>query len=302
MFLAAVALTHASHATRWCGVPATRTNAGPTPEIRVLDFQHRLCRFADGTAVDHPYHDLVPPRSCSSGSGSCSCPDLFIFCSVWFIIVTVFVAGRGCSAAGCACSARCPELLYKLGGSSVCLASSASCRSGCTKLKWLKIRDFRRALMCVALYSMSLAEKMAEVEFQDRHLPGRHPEPFVAVCVVCADAAWRRHAGRASVLQNISPLWRRAVAIPSTSVCSAPQAQGGMRPCKACQVGCGSLAIDRSRVKIRPASVCCASTLHGAVTTTTPARRWQKSKRAKGRSAADTDWQDGYFIPIKQVK
>ena len=103
----------------------------------------------------------------------------------------------------------------------------------------------------------------------------------MAVCVVCADAAWRRPAGRASVLQ-ISVSAGAGLAIPSTFRLFGLKRKAECGPCKACQVGCGSLAIDpKSSGKIDQREVCCASTAWCCTTTTTPARRWQRAQAAR---------------------
>ncbi len=90
--------------------------------------------------------------------------DPFIFIFWLFIIITVFVWGRGLF-----CGWMCPfgalsELLYKIaervGLKSFQFTPSAALHS---RLKWLKYGVFW-ALLAVSFFSMGLAEKLAEIE------------------------------------------------------------------------------------------------------------------------------------------
>lgn len=169
--------------------------------------------------------------------------DPLIFIFWWFIIITVFVWGRGLF-----CGWMCPfgsltELLYKI-ASKVGLARFQFKPNAALheKLKWLKYGIFW-VLLAVSLFSMGLAEKLAEVE------------PFKTTFLVgIFNRAWPYSLFAAALLglslfterpfcKYLCPLGA-ALAMPTTFRWFGLKRKAECTTCHACAVGCGSLAID----------------------------------------------------------
>ena len=169
--------------------------------------------------------------------------DPFIFLFWIFIIVTVFLFGRGLF-----CGWMCPfgslqEAIYKvarfvgLGRFQTKLPQKWHDR-----LKWLKYAIFF-FLLTVSMFSMGLAEKLSEVE------------PFKTTFLVgVLNRAWPYGLFVAAILgvsifierpycKYICPLGA-SLAMPSTFRWFGLKRKQDCNSCKACAVGCGAQAID----------------------------------------------------------
>ena len=152
--------------------------------------------------------------------------DPLIFIFWWFIIITVFIWGRGLF-----CGWLCPygaltELAHKMAGAvgSQRFQFHLPMRWH-DRLKWIKYGVFA-LLVVVSFYSIGMAEKMAEVEPFKSHLPGRRVlEPILAVRAVLGCAVRPVALHRAAVLQVPVPARRRA-RHPDHVAHGAAQAQG----------------------------------------------------------------------------
>lgn len=182
--------------------------------------------------------------------------DPFIFLFWIFIIATVFVWGRGLF-----CGWLCPfgslsELLYKLGGALGLRRFQFQLpRPLHERLKWLKYWVFF-GLLAVSVFSMGWAEMLAEVE------------PFKTTFLIgLFDRAWPYTLFAAGLLglsifmerpfcKYLCPLGA-ALAMPSTFRWFGLKRKQECTTCKACAVGCGSLAIDEhGRIDRRECMLC----------------------------------------------
>ncbi|MDP3223505.1 MAG: 4Fe-4S binding protein, partial [Rubrivivax sp.] len=169
--------------------------------------------------------------------------DPYIFMFWVFIIVTVFLFGRGLF-----CGWLCPfgslsEAMYKLGGLIGLKRWQRHLpRAWHDRLKWVKYGVFF-GLLAVSMFSMVLAEMLAEVEpFKTTFLVGvaNRSWPyglFVALILGVSLFVERPYC------KYICPLGA-ALAMPSTFRWFGLPRKMDCNSCKACAVGCGSLAID----------------------------------------------------------
>jgi len=182
--------------------------------------------------------------------------DPFIFIFWIFIVVTVFLWGRGLF-----CGWLCPfgslsELLYKIGGWIGLKRWQRHLPKPLhDKLKWLKYGIFF-GLLAVSLFSMTLAEVLAEVEpFKTTFLVGvmNRSWPyglFVAVLLGISIFIERPFC------KYLCPLGA-GLAIPSTFRWFGLERKMECNSCKACAAGCGSLAIDANgRIDQRECLLC----------------------------------------------
>lgn len=227
--------------------------------------------------------------------------DPFIFIFWVFIIITVFVWGRGLF-----CGWLCPfgsltELLYKI-GSAVGLGrfQRALPKPLHDKLKWIKYAVFF-ALLAVSLFSMGLAEKLAEIE------------PFKTTFLVGITNRTWPYALFAAALLGISIFIERpfckylcplgaALAMPTTFRWFGLKRKQECDSCKACAKGCGSLAIDKDgRIDQRECLLCMDCMVlyyddHGC-----PPLAQERRRRDKAGLPLTPVGRDGYYIPIKPV-
>lgn len=173
--------------------------------------------------------------------------DPFIFIFWLFIIVTVFVWGRGLF-----CGWMCPfgslsELLYKIGGK-IGLKRFQFTPNGALheRLKWLKYGIFW-SLLAVSFFSMGLAEKLAEVEpFKTTFLVGLFnrswPYTLFAASLLGLSIITER-----PFCKYLCPLGA-ALAMPTTFRWFGLKRKQECTTCSACAAGCGSLAIDKQGV------------------------------------------------------
>ncbi len=224
--------------------------------------------------------------------------DPFIFLFWIFIIATTFVWGRGLF-----CGWLCPfgslqEALYKVAGA-----------LGLKKLqfrlperwhhraKWVKYGVFF-ALFGVALFSMTAAEVLAEVEpFKTTFLVGVFNRAwpyglFVAVLLALAIFIERPYC------KYLCPLGA-ALAMPSSFRWFGLRRKAECVSCKACANGCGSQAIDAlGRIDHRECLHCLDCMVLYYDPRGCPPLGLERKRREKAGLPITAVGRDGYFIPI----
>lgn len=224
--------------------------------------------------------------------------DPFIFLFWIFIIVTVFLFGRGLF-----CGWMCPfgslqEAIYKvarfigLGRFQTKLPQKWHDR-----LKWLKYAIFF-GLLVVSMFSMGLAEKLAEVE------------PFKTTFLVgISNRAWPYGLFVAAILgvsifierpycKYICPLGA-SLAMPSTFRWFGLKRKQDCNSCKACAVGCGAQAIDADgRIDHRECLHCLDCMILYTDTKGCPPLAKERKRREKDGLEITPIGANGYFIPI----
>jgi NosR/NirI family nitrous oxide reductase transcriptional regulator len=229
-------------------------------------------------------------------------PLIFIF---WcFIIITVFIWGRGLF-----CGWLCPygalaELAHKVAGALGLKRFQFFFPMRLHhKLKWTKYGVFA-VLVVVSFYSIGAAEKMAEVEpFKSTFLVGgfwTRPWPFMLYWVALFGFSLFMER---PFCKYLCPLGA-GLAIPTTfrTVPLKRKAECG-NPCQACGKGCSSLAINKAgQIDQRECLLCLECQIlyyddHTCPPLSSERRRRQKAKLPLTRIGAD-----GYYIPIKEVR
>ncbi len=227
--------------------------------------------------------------------------DPFIFIFWLFIIVTVFVWGRGLF-----CGWLCPfgsltELIYKLARAlGLKRLQKVPPKQLHDRLKWTKYWIFF-ALLAVSMYDMGLAEKLAEVE------------PFKTTFLVgLFNRSWPYTLFAASLLglsifverpfcKYLCPLGA-ALAMPTTFRWFGLRRKQECDSCKACAKGCGSLAIDRDgRIDQRECLLCMDCMVlyydgHGC-----PPLAQERRRRGRAGERLTPIGANGYYIPIKPL-
>ncbi|MBN9459819.1 MAG: regulatory protein NosR [Burkholderiales bacterium] len=227
--------------------------------------------------------------------------DPFIFLFWIFIIVTVFVFGRGLF-----CGWMCPfgslqEIIHKAAG-----------RLGLKRwqfklpqrwhdrLKWVKYAVFF-GLLTVSMFSMGLAEVLAEVEpFKTTFLVGvmNRAWPyglFVAVLLGLSILIERPYC------KYLCPLGG-ALAMPSTFRWFGLRRKPDCNSCKACARGCGSQAIDEhGRIDHRECLHCLDCMVLYTDPTGCPPLGQERKRRERAGLALTPIGRDGYYIPIVPV-
>lgn len=228
--------------------------------------------------------------------------DPFIFVFWIFIIVSVFLFGRGLF-----CGWLCPfgslsEALYKIAGKvGLKRFQTHVPRAIHDKLKWLKYAVFF-GLLGVSMFSLGLAEMLAEVEpFKTTFLVGISNRAWPYGLFVCSILGISLFIER-PYCKYICPLGA-ALAVPSTFRWFGLKRKQECNSCKACAVGCGSLAIDQhGRIDHRE----CLHCLDCMVLYTEPHACPPLAKERKQRERAGLQitpiGKDGYFIPIHEIK
>jgi NosR/NirI family nitrous oxide reductase transcriptional regulator len=228
--------------------------------------------------------------------------DPFIFIFWWFIIITVFFWGRGLF-----CGWLCPygaltELVHKL-------ASKIGLKrfqfhlpvAMHDKLKWLKYAIFF-VLLGVSFYSMGTAEKMAEVEpFKTTFLVGvlNRTWPYILF--------WVSLIGLSVFMQRpfckyLCPLGA-GLAIPSTfRIFGLKRKHECGTSCKACEVGCGAIAIDETgRIDQRECLLCLDCMVLYYDSHSCPPLVHERKVREKAGLPLTPISAQGYYIPIKDI-
>ena len=227
--------------------------------------------------------------------------DPFIFLFWIFIIVTVFLFGRGLF-----CGWMCPfgslsEAIYKVGEKVGLKRFQGHLpRAVHDKLKWLKYAIFF-GLLTISMFSMGLAEKLSEIEpFKTTFLVGISNRSwpyglFVAVLLGISLFIERPYC------KYICPLGA-ALAMPSTFRWFGLKRKQDCNSCKACAVSCGSLAIDAAgRIDHRECLHCLdCMVLYTDVKGCPPLAKERKRRERDGLEIKAIG-RDGYFIPIYQI-
>lgn len=227
--------------------------------------------------------------------------DPLIFIFWWFIIITTLIWGRGLF-----CGWLCPY------GALTELAYKASRALGLKRfqfflpkplhdqLKWIKYGIFV-VLLVLSFHSMGLAERMAEVEpFKTTFLVGvlNRSWPFVLFWVILLGASMFTER---PFCKYLCPLGA-GLAIPSHFRWLRLKRKTECQTCKACAVGCGSLAIDRQgRIDQRECLLCLdCMILYYDTHSCPPLSRERKRRERMGLPLTPISAQ-GYFIPVDQI-
>ena len=228
--------------------------------------------------------------------------DPFIFIFWWFIIITVFIWGRGLF-----CGWLCPYgalqgLLHRLAGATGLKRFQFLLPKQLhDKLKWLKYVIFV-GLLGLSFYSMGLAEQLAEVEpFKTTFLVGvtRRSWPFILY--------WSVLFGLAAFTERpfckyLCPLGA-GLAVPTTFRFFGLKRKNECQSCHACQKGCGSLAIDdKGRIDQRECLLCLDCMVLYYDDHACPPLSQERRRRVKAGLPLTAIGADGYFIPIKEIK
>lgn len=227
--------------------------------------------------------------------------DPFIFVFWLFIIVTVFLFGRGLF-----CGWMCPfgslsEAIYKLAR---LLGLSRWQRQlpvvWHDRLKWLKYAIFF-GLLAVSMFSMSLAEVLAEVEpFKTTFLVGiaKRSWPyglFVATLLGLSLFIERPYC------KYLCPLGA-ALAMPSTFRWFGLRRKQDCNSCKACAQGCGAQAIDaEGRIDHRECLHCLDCMVLYTDPKGCPPLAHERKRRERDGLTITPIGRDGYYIPIDAV-
>jgi NosR/NirI family nitrous oxide reductase transcriptional regulator len=228
--------------------------------------------------------------------------DPLIFIFWWFIIITVFIWGRGLF-----CGWLCPygalaELVHRVARMIGLKRLQFSLPKPLhDKLKWTKYLIFG-GLVATSFYSMGMAEKLAEVEpFKTTFLVGvlHRSWPFILF--------WTALFGLSIFVERpfckyVCPLGA-GLAIPSTFRFFGLKRKAECQTCHACANGCASLAIDREgRIDQRECLLCLDCMVLYYDDHACPPLSQERRKRNKAGQPLTPIGPNGYFIPIKEVK
>lgn len=227
--------------------------------------------------------------------------DPFIFIFWIFIIVTVFVWGRGLF-----CGWLCPfgsltELIYKVAG----VIGLKRFQFQLPKrvhdhLKWLKYGIFF-VLLAVSVFSMVYAEVLAEVEpFKTTFLVGllnrAWPYTLFAAGLLALSIFMER-----PFCKYLCPLGA-ALAMPSTFRWYGLRRKQECSSCHACAAGCGSLAIDdHGRIDHRECLLCLDCMILYTDTQGCPPLAKERKRRSRNNLPLTPIGHDGYYVPIESL-
>jgi NosR/NirI family nitrous oxide reductase transcriptional regulator len=228
--------------------------------------------------------------------------DPFIFLFWIFIILTVFLYGRGLF-----CGWMCPfgslsEAMYKVGGLvGLKRFQTHLPRVWHDRLKWVKYAVFF-GLLGVSVFSMGLAERLAEVEpFKTTFLVGIGQRAWPYGLFVCATLGLSIFIER-PYCKYICPLGA-ALAMPSTFRWFGLPRKHECNSCKACTVGCGSLAIDAAgRIDHRECLHCLDCLVLYTDAKACPPLAKERKRRERDGLEITAIGNAGYFIPIHGVR
>lgn len=224
--------------------------------------------------------------------------DPFIFIFWIFIVVTVFLWGRGLF-----CGWLCPfgslsEMLYKL--ARLCgmeRFQRALPKPLHDRLKWIKYVAFF-VLLGVSVFSMELAEQLAEIEpFKTTFLIGilerGGPYAIFATALLALSIFIER-----PFCKYLCPLGA-ALAVPSTFRWFGLKRKEECNSCKACAKGCGSLAIDAAgRIDPRECLLCMDCMVLYTDDHACPPLAQERKRRSKAGLPLTPIDAAGYFTPL----
>ena len=227
--------------------------------------------------------------------------DPFIFLFWLFIMITVFVWGRGLF-----CGWLCPfgslsELLYKVGGAIGLRHFQRSLpRALHDKLKWVKYGVFF-ALLAVSMFSMGWAEMLAEVEpFKTTFLVGWFQRSWPYTLFVAAILGLSVFVER-PFCKYLCPLGA-ALAMPSTFRWFGLKRKQECSTCKACAAGCGAQAIDaEGRIDHRECLHCLDCMVLYTDSHACPPLGQERKRRERAGLPLTPIGRDGYYVPIYPV-
>jgi NosR/NirI family nitrous oxide reductase transcriptional regulator len=227
-------------------------------------------------------------------------PIIFIFW--WFIIISVFIWGRGLF-----CGWLCPygalsEVAYNIAGKlGLKRFQFALPKPLHDKLKWTKYIVFA-VLLAVSFYAMGTAEKMAEIEpFKTTFLVGvwNRAWPFAlfwAVLFVAALFVERPFC------KYVCPLGA-GLGIPSRFRFFSLKRKKECRTCKACANGCSQMAIDaQGRIDGSECLLCQDCMIMYYDKHACPPLAAERKRREKAGSPLTPIGADGYFLPLQELK
>ena len=227
--------------------------------------------------------------------------DPLIFIFWWFIIITVFIWGRGLF-----CGWLCPygaltEMAYKVSRALGLKRFQFFLPKPLhDKLKWVKYGIFF-VLLVVSFFSIGLAEKLAEIEpFKTTFLVGvlNRTWPFILFWVVLFGASMFMER---PFCKYLCPLGA-GLAIPSHLRLIALKRKPECQTCKACAVGCGSLAIDQQgRIDQRECMLCMDCMILYYDTHACPPLSKERKRREKAGLPLTPISSKGYFIPVDSI-
>ncbi|MEW6707215.1 MAG: 4Fe-4S binding protein [Pseudomonadota bacterium] len=228
--------------------------------------------------------------------------DPFIFVFWIFIIVTVFVWGRGLF-----CGWLCPfgslqEGLYKIARALGLKKWQRQLpRHWHDRLKWLKYAVFV-GLLAVSMVSMTTAEMLAEVEpFKTTFLVGVMNRAWPYGLFVAALLGISIFVER-PFCKYLCPLGA-ALAMPSTFRWFGLKRKPDCASCKACAVGCGAQAIDADgRIDHRECLHCLDCMVLYTDTHGCPPLAKERKRREREGLPLTPIGKNGYFIPIHPVQ
>ena len=224
--------------------------------------------------------------------------DPFIFLFWVFIIITVFLFGRGLF-----CGWMCPfgslsELIYKIAGKlGLGRFQGHLPRLWHDRLKWVKYAIFF-GLLAVSMIDMGLAEKLAEVEpFKTTFLVGIQNRPWPYAVYVLALLGLAVFIER-PFCKYLCPLGA-ALAMPSTFRWWGLKRKQDCNICHACQKGCGSLAIDDDgRIDHRECLHCLDCMILYTDQKGCPPLAKERKRRERDGLLITPIGDNGYFIPL----
>ena len=228
--------------------------------------------------------------------------DPFIFLFWIFIFITIFVFGRGLF-----CGWTCPfgsiqEIIHKV-AAAVGLGrwQFQLPQRWHDRLKWIKYAVFF-GLVAVSLYSMVLAEMLAEVEpFKTTFLVGLTNRSWPYVSFVLAIFAVSIFIER-PYCKYICPLGA-SLAMPSTFRWFGLRRKPDCNSCKACAKGCGAQAINADgQIDHRECLHCLDCMILYTDTAGCPPLAKERKLREREGQPLTPIGRDGYFIPIVPIE
>ncbi len=227
--------------------------------------------------------------------------DPFIFLFWVFIVVTVFVWGRGLF-----CGWLCPfgslqEMLYKSAGAlGLKRFQRALPRPLHDKLKWVKYGVFG-GLLAVSMFSMVWAEMLAEIEpFKTTFLVGPLNRAWPYTAFVAAILGVSIFVER-PYCKYICPLGA-SLAMPTTFRWFGLKRKDECSSCTACAKGCGAQAIDANgRIDHRECLHCLDCMVLYTDAHACPPLSQERKRRERAGLPLTAIGRDGYYIPIHPV-